>query len=472
MASQEKYTDWLDPNSIETALAQAKKSDMQQQRDVITKAAEKKGLSVDEAAVLMEIKDPEVLSEMFSLAKKIKEEIYGRRIVLFAPMYISNLCKNECSYCAFRTSNKELKRRALTMDEIALETRLLVNQGHKRTLMVSGESYPEEDGFDYVLKAIDTIYSVVGDKPGANMRRVNVNLAPVGINAFKQLEEAKIGTFQVFQETYDRKVYSQVHISGRKADFDWRVTAMHRAMEAGIGDVGVGVLYGLADWRFDSLSLLQHIADLEKTFGIGCHTISVPRLEPAHGSSLASSSPNAVSDEDFKKIVTVLRLAVPYTGMIMSTREDEQMRQETLELGVSQISAGSRTNPGGYAEAEATERFDESQFQLGDHRSLEEVILDLTKRGFIPSNCTACDELGRMGAKFMPFAKTGKIKNHCTPNALSTFKEYLIDYASLETKKAGNDLIAKEISLMNDADRARAEKLLDGVAGGGRGCLC
>ncbi|MGE4350802.1 MAG: [FeFe] hydrogenase H-cluster radical SAM maturase HydG [Bdellovibrionales bacterium] len=472
MSSQEKYTAWLDPEAIDTALTQAKQADKKRQREILAKAAEKKGLTIEESAVLMEMDDPEILGEMFTLAKKIKEEIYGRRIVLFAPMYISNHCKNECLYCAFRASNKELKRRALTMEEIALETRLLVNQGHKRTLMVAGESYPDDQGFEYILKAIETIYSVQGDKPGANIRRVNVNLAPVGINAFKKLEEAKIGTFQVFQETYDRKIYAELHKSGRKADFDWRVTAMHRAMEAGLGDVGVGVLYGLADWRFDSLSLLQHIADLDKTFGIGCHTISVPRLEPAHGSSFATSSPHAVNDNAFKKIVAVLRLAVPYTGMIMSTRENEQMRQETLELGVSQISAGSRTNPGGYAEAEATERFDESQFQLGDHRSLDEVVLDLAERGFIPSNCTACDQLGRMGAKFMPFAKSGKIKNHCTPNALSTFEEYLIDYATPQTKQAGCSLIEREMSRLSEGDQRRADELLKRVKQGERECLC
>jgi len=463
---------WLNPEAVSAALSKAKGADERRRREILVKAAEKKGLDIEEAAILMEAQEPLFLGEMFALAKSIKEEIYGRRIVLFAPMYISNHCKNECLYCAFRESNKDLKRRALTMEEIAQETRLLVDQGHKRTLMVAGEAYPDDQGFDYVLNAIETIYSVQGNKPGANIRRVNVNLAPVGVNAFKKLEEAKIGTFQVFQETYDRKVYAKMHRSGRKADFDWRVTAMHRAMEAGIGDVGVGVLYGLADWRFDSLSLLQHIADLEKTFGVGCHTISVPRLEPAHGSTLSTSSPNAVSDDDFKKIVAVLRLAVPYTGMIMSTRENEHMRQETLELGVSQISAGSRTNPGGYAEAEETERFDESQFQLGDHRSLDEVMRDLAERGFIPSNCTACDQLGRMGTKFMSFAKTGKIKNHCGPNALSTFEEYLIDYATPETQNAGHRLVEMEMERMTESDRRRAESLLQRVRAGSRECLC
>jgi len=463
---------WLDSSKIISVLEKESKPDSKRLDDIIVKAAEAKGLTLDEVAALSYIKDPEQLERLYATAKIIKEKIYGNRIVLFAPMYISNLCKNECLYCAFRASNKDLKRRMLNMEEIAEETRLLVNQGHKRTLMVSGESYPEDEGFDYVVRAIETIYSVHGEKSGANIRRVNVNLAPLGINGFKKLEDAKIGTYQVFQETYDRKVYANIHVSGRKSDFDWRAMAMHRAMEAGVGDVGIGVLYGLADWRFDTLALLQHVANLEETFGIGCHTISVPRLEPAHGSELASASPNMVSDDDFKKIVAILRLAVPYTGMIMSTRENEQMRQETLELGVSQISAGSRTNPGGYAEAEATERFDESQFQLGDHRPLDEVVHDLVQRGFIPSNCTACDELGRMGEKFMPFAKTGKIKQHCGPNALSTFKEYLIDYATPETRAAGESFIEQQIKRMTERDARVAEGLLLRVKEGGRGCLC
>lgn len=470
--TSEISTAWLNPEIVHGALERAKKADTILVRDVLAKAAEKKGLSLDEAAVLMGVDEPQVLEEMFALAKRVKEEIYGRRIVLFAPMYISNRCKNECLYCAFRASNKALTRRTLSMEEIAQETRILVNQGHKRTLMVAGESYPGKDGFDYVLNAIDAIYAVWGDKEGANIRRINVNLAPVDIKAFKALEAAKIGTYQVFQETYDRKVYAKVHRSGRKADFNWRATAMHRAMEAGVGDVGVGVLYGLADWRFDSLSLLQHIGSLEKTFGVGCHTISVPRLEPAHGTTFTFDTPHAVNDDDFKKIVAVLRLAVPYTGMIMSTRESAQMRQETLELGISQISAGSRTNPGGYAEAEATERFEESQFQLGDHRSLDEVTCDLAEGNFVPSHCTACDERGRMGEAFMIPAKTGKIKNHCTPNALSTFLEYLIDYASPKTREIGLALIEREVRAMPEARGRATKRLLQRVQNGARGCLC
>jgi len=469
-------TAWLDSASILNTLAEAKSlsktGDKARVRAVLAKAASMKGLNSLDVALLMNEDDQEIISEMFSLAKKVKEEIYGRRIVLFAPMYVSNLCKNECLYCAFRAKNKELSRRALTSDEIANEARILINQGHKRTLLVAGESYPSEQGLDYIIDAIARIYEARGDKPGAQIRRVNVNLAPLSIEDFKRLEAAKIGTFQVFQETYDRDIYAQVHTGGKKRDFNWRVTAMDRAMTAGIGDVGMGVLYGLGDWRFDTLAMLKHVEHLEETFGIGCHTLSVPRLEPAHGSYLASNSQHAVSDEDFKKLVAILRLAVPYTGMIMSTRESTEMRQATLELGVSQISAGSRTNPGGYAAAEATEKFDESQFQLGDHRPLDEVVKDLAEKGFIPSNCTACDQLGRMGEKFMPFARTGKIKNHCTPNALSTFLEYLIDYAPVETRKTGEVLITNMIESMPENTKRRAEQLLQSVNNGERGCLC
>lgn len=475
-AATQHTATWLDGDAINATLAEARaqtdKQDKQRMRALLTKASEAKGLNSSEVALLMQTEDQEILDEMFTLAKKIKEQIYGRRIVLFAPMYVSNLCKNECLYCAFRAKNKALTRRALTGEEIENEARILVNQGHKRTLVVAGESYPDEQGFDYIIDAINRIYAVTGDKPGAQIRRVNVNLAPLSVEDFRRLEDAKIGTYQAFQETYDRNVYAQVHTGGKKRDFDWRVTVMDRAMEAGIGDVGMGVLYGLADWRFDTLALLQHVAHLEKTFGIGCHTLSVPRLEPAHGSELSSNSSHAVSDADFKKIVAILRLAVPYTGMIMSTRENAEMRQTTLELGVSQISAGSRTNPGGYAEAAEAGKFDESQFQLGDHRPLDEVIKDLTDRGFIPSNCTACDQLGRMGEKFMPFVKTGKIKNHCTPNALSTFLEYLIDYASPETKKSGEALIANMVKTMPESMKNRTEQLLVRVNEGKRGCLC
>jgi 2-iminoacetate synthase len=435
-------------------------------REVLAKARELKGLNLHDVSVLASVTDEDLLAELFTTAKAAKEEIYGRRIVLFAPLYISNLCKNECLYCAFRRSNTELKRRVLTQDEIAEEVRILIRQGHKRLLLVAGESYPDE-GFDYVLKSIATAYSVK-EGPG-EIRRINVNVAPLKLEQFQALKESGIGTYQLFQETYHRETYARMHLGGPKKDFDWRCTAMDRAMQAGIDDVGVGVLFGLYDWRFEIMALMQHIAHLEECFGVGCHTISVPRIEPASGSDLASAPPYAVSDADFRKIVAILRLAVPYTGMIMSTREGEDMRRETLELGVSQISAGSRTNPGGYQEKE---EFEASQFQLGDHRSLAEVVKDLSDLGYIPSFCTGCYRLGRTGQDFMDMAKPGLIKAKCGPNALSTFQEYLRDYAPEDVVQAGDLAIARELAAMEDKTRRVSERMIEKVRSGKSDVFC
>jgi 2-iminoacetate synthase len=376
------------------------------------------------------------------------------------------MCSNDCLYCAFRVRNKELKRRALTQDEIRHEVELLVDEGHKRILLVAGESYPTQ-GFQYVLDSVATIYDV--KRGNGEIRRVNVNVAPLSVDEFRALKTTGIGTYQVFQETYHRETYKAVHVGGKKRDYDWRVTAMHRAMESGIDDVGIGVLFGLSDWRFELLAMLQHIRELERAFGVGPHTISMPRLEPALGSDMASNPPQPVSDIDFRKIVAILRLAVPYTGMIMSTRETANLRRETFALGVSQISAGSRTNPGGYAE---DEQFDTAQFQLGDHRRLDEVIRDVAELGYIPSFCTACYRLGRTGMDFMDLAKPGDIKHHCDPNALSTFLEYLEDYGSTATREAGETLIAEKTAAMDPVRRAHTEAMLDKVRAGRRDVLC
>ena len=438
--------------------------DAVQVREVLAKAREQKGLSINDIPVLMQISDPELLGELFEAAKTVKNNIYGRRLVLFAPLYISNLCANECSYCAFRVRNQGVKRRALTQSEIVRETEELVRQGHKRALVVAGESYPQE-GFDYVLKAIDSVYSVkLGN---GSIRRINVNIAPLPVEEFRRLKEKKIGTFQLFQETYHRETYKKVHLAGKKIDYDWRLTGMDRAMEGGIDDVGIGILFGLFDWRFEILALLQHKEHLEEKYGVGPHTISVPRLEPATGSEVAAHPPHAVSDLDFRKIVAILRLAVPYTGIIMSTRETAHMRRETFALGVSQISAGSRTNPGGYTEdSNVTE-----QFSLGDHRPLDEVIRDIAALGYIPSFCTACYRLGRTGADFMDLAKPGEIKRHCDPNALSTFQEYLIDYASPETKAVGEALIDRVLAEMDPPAGKTAAKMLREVCDNKRDVL-
>jgi 2-iminoacetate synthase len=454
----DKTTRFIDEGRIAETLAAARRSSPARVREVIAKARQLEGLDADEVAVLMEISDSALLEEMFAAARFVKDEIYGNRLVIFAPLYVANLCKNECSYCAFRAGNTELKRRTLTPDEIAADVKVLIDQGHKRLLLVSGEEYPKE-GFNYILKAIDTIYATKSGR--GEIRRVNVNIAPLTVDQFKQLKEAGIGTYQLFQETYHRETYAKVHIAGAKKNFDWRVNVMDRAMEAGIDDVGIGVLFGLYDWKFEMLAMQQHIHHLEEKFGVGPHTISVPRIEPAVGSSLAERPPHAVSDDDFKKIVAILRLAVPYTGIIMSTRENADTRRATFQLGVSQISAGSRCNPGGYAEL--GDGHDAEQFQLGDHRSLDEVVRDVASLGYTPSFCTACYRLGRTGADFMDLAKPGLIKEHCSPNALSSCMEYLMGYASSETRQAGEKLVNHELKTMPGSIGKTANELVSRV---------
>lgn len=458
---------FINEGEIYSILEKNKKPEVSQVKEIFAKAAEMKGLDLSDVAVLSGIKDTELMQEMFKTANHIKDTIYGKRLVLFAPLYFSNLCSNECTYCAFRVNNKELKRRVLTQDEIKRETKALIDQGHKRILLVAGESYPKQ-GFQYVLDSVASVYDVKTDK--GEIRRVNVNVAPLTIDEFKQLKAANIGTYQIFQETYHHETYTKVHLGGKKRNYGWRVTSLHRAMEAGIDDVGIGVLFGLYDYRFEILAMMQHINELEKTFGVGPHTISVPRIEPATGSELASHPPFEVSDLDFKKIVAILRLAVPYTGIIMSTRESAQMRRDTFALGVSQISAGSRTDPGGY-DLESTE-IDSSQFCLGDHRPIDEVIKDVVSMGYVPSFCTGCYRLGRTGADFMDMAKPGDIKAHCNPNAVSTFMEYLMDYASSETRELGEKLITETIASMKGIAQQRAIKLTEKVKLGNHDMYC
>lgn len=472
----------IDGERIERALAGRGGQDAVRVREVLAHAAEHKGLGDDEMGTLMGVSDPELLRELFETAAKVKNEIYGRRLVIFAPLYISNLCANDCSYCAFRVKNTALKRRALNAEELRAETLHLIREGHKRVLLVAGEAYPKE-GFKYVLDSIDTVYSV---KEGAGeIRRVNVNVAPLKLDEFRELAKAKIGTYQIFQETYHPETYRRAHTRGPKADYDWRITAMDRAMTAGIDDVGIGVLFGLFDWRWETLALMQHVRHLETHFGCGPHTVSVPRLEPADGSEISEHPPKPVGDVDFRKLVAILRLAVPYTGIIMSTRETAEMRRETFALGVSQISAGSRTNPGGYededeacgrAAVEGTPSAHDddagAQFSLGDHRSLDEVIRDVVKLKYIPSFCTGCYRLGRTGADFMDLAKPGDIRGHCDPNAVSTFLEYLLDYGSAETKAAGEALLPELLASMEPGPRATSELLIEGVRAGRRDVYC
>jgi 2-iminoacetate synthase len=449
---------FINEAKIAEILNAARRSDAAHVRTVLAKAREMEGLNAEEVAVLMEIQEPALLEEMYAAARQVKDEIYGNRLVLFAPLYVSNFCDNECLYCAFRARNTTLTRRALTQPEIEREVKVLIEQGHKRLLLVAGESYPNDD-YRYILQAIDTIYKTKSGR--GEIRRVNVNIAPLGVAEFKELKAAGIGTYQCFQETYHRETYAEVHTSGIKSDFDWRVNVMDRAMEAGIDDVGIGVLFGLYDWKFEMLAMQQHIQHLEDTFGVGPHTISVPRIEPAVGCEMASRPRHAVSDADFKKIVAILRLAVPYTGIIMSTRENADTRRETFKLGVSQISAGSRCNPGGYAEL--GDGTNAEQFQLGDHRSLDEVVRDVAALGYTPSFCTACYRLGRTGADFMDLAKPGLIKEHCSPNALSSCMEYLMGYASPATKQTGEKLVDHELATMTGSVGKTANELVKRV---------
>ncbi|MFA4993773.1 MAG: [FeFe] hydrogenase H-cluster radical SAM maturase HydG [Bdellovibrionales bacterium] len=456
-----------DRPAIEALLAKKKKEldEVMEHKTGALEDRELKGVTLEEIAVLLGIKSPDLSKKLRDLAKEVKLHIYGNRIVTFAPLYISNLCKNECNYCAFRASNKEIVRIAMTQKEIAEQTKILIDQGHKRILMVAGEAYQaKDDGFQYVLNSMKTIYSV---KDGnGEIRRVNANVAPLSVEDFKLLREAGVGTYQCFQETYDPVVYKRHHLSGPKSDYVWRMNVFDRAIQAGIGDFGMGALLGLADWRFEALALKSHISHLEEQ-GSGAHTISFPRIEPATGSDVSLNPPNKVSDDDFLNMISIMRLAVPYTGMIMSTRENPEMRRKTLEVGVSQISAGSRTDPGGYS---ADDKGAVSgQFFVGDHRSLDEVVKELLENGFIPSWCTACETKGREGGDFLKIAKIGAIKKTCTPNALVTLKEYLLDYALPETKKVGDALIDKEVGLLEEPRNANTRLTLEKTEKGARG---
>lgn len=409
---------------------------------VLKKAHKLKGLSFKDVALLLRVRDSSHIHNIMEMAKYVKEEIYGKRLVLFAPVYTGNVCVNNCLYCAFRRDNKTLKRKVLNMEEIAQETKTLLKEGHKRLLLICGES-PRND-IDYICEAIRTTYAV---REGNDyVRRINVELAPMSVENFRKLKKEHIGTYVCFQETYDPVAYREFHPGNTpKGDYENRLLVMDRAMEAGIDDVGLGVLFGLVDYRFEVLALMQHAAHLEAVFGCGPHTVSVPRIEPAEGSELSESVPNPVSDDDFKKIIAIIRIAMPYTGIILSTRENDAIRNELINYGISQVSAGSRTNPGAYSEEDDSG----SQFSLGDHRSLDEVVSDMIDGGYIPSFCTGCYRMGRVGNDFMDLAKPGLIKQYCMPNALFTFKEYLLDFASEQTRKKGLRLIEQLLEEIN-----------------------
>ncbi len=407
---------------------------------LIDKAALRKGLSHREASVLLACQDPERNERIFKLAEQIKKDFYGNRIVMFAPLYLSNYCVNGCTYCPYHMKNKHIARKQLTQEEIRKEVIALQDMGHKRLALEAGED-PVRNTMDYYLKSIETIYSIK-HKNGA-IRRVNINIAATTVDDYRLLKEAGIGTYILFQETYHKESYLNLHPTGPKHNYDYHTEAMDRAMEGGIDDVGIGVLFGLDKYRYEFAGLLMHAEHLEAAFGVGPHTISVPRVRNADDID-SSAFTNGIDDDTFAKIVACIRIAVPYTGMIISTRENQKTRERVLHLGISQISGGSRTSVGGYYEPEAEDSHSE-QFDVSDTRSLDEVVRWLMEMDYIPSFCTACYREGRTGDRFMSLCKSGQIQNCCHPNALMTLKEYLMDYASPETKAIGDKLIAKEV---------------------------
>lgn len=426
-------------NKIIRILKEIHEPESKQVESIISKANELKGLSLTDTAYLLKVDDEDDLQKILNEAKIIKQRIYGNRLVLFAPLYLSNECVNNCLYCAFRRDNKELLRKTLAEEEIEQEVKTLEEQGHKRLLLVTSDCGRKTD-INFLEMAVRKVYETKVGK--GEIRRVNVNAPEMDVDNFKRLKAVGIGTYQLFQETYHRKTFEWVHPNGKKSNYDWHITAMDRAQKAGIDDVGIGVLFGLYDYKFEVLALLQHAKHLEEQFGVGPHTISVPRIEPALNAPLSENIPYSVSDKDFIKLVAILRLAVPYTGIILTTREKPELRNLLFELGVSQISAGSRTSPGAY-HTKKQQIPESAQFSLGDQRTLDEVIAEISRRGYFPSFCTACYRLGRTGQDFMSLAKPGLIQNFCTPNAVFTFKEYLEDYASEETRKIGETVIEK-----------------------------
>ena len=412
--------------------------------EILDKGLKLQGLSTFEASRLLAVNERRQLEKILDAARIVKQKIYGSRIVLFAPLYAGNKCSNNCLYCGFRTGNRYIKRITLNMDQITHETEMLLRQGHKRVLLLTGES--EEYPVDYITDSVAAVYRA--EYRGSAIRRVNLEVAPLEIEDFRLIKKTGIGTYTCFQETYDPDIYSECHPSGKKADYHWRLYAMDRAMEAGIDDVGIGALFGLGSYKFEVISLLMHAAHLERKYGCGPHTVSIPRVEPASGAPLSVNVPNPVTDDDFRKIAAVIRISLPYTGIILSTREPAELRNEMFNYGVSQVSGGSKTNPGGYSDTGSCHSSPENtpgQFALGDNRTLEEIISSLIDSRYIPSFCTGCYRRGRTGSDFMELAKPGLIRQYCMPNGIVSFAEYLCDYAGVKTREKGFRLIREMI---------------------------
>ncbi len=440
-------------------LIETTRPDAARVREIIAKSLAKEALTVEETAALLAADSPELVEEIAEAARRLKREVYGNRIVLFAPLYVGNACVNDCAYCAFKRSNRDVVRRTLSHEDLVAEVGALEDKGHKRLILVFGE-HPRYDA-RFMADCVRAAYAVKRDR--GEIRRVNINAAPLDHEGYRALKDAGIGTFQIFHETYHHETYAAVHPSGTlKGDYLWRLDGLSRAMEAGQDDVGLGALFGLYDWRFEVLGLVTHARFLAERYGCGPHTISFPRLRPASG--VQPDERHRVSDADFKRLVAVLRLAVPYTGLICTAREPAALRREVMAFGVSQIDAGSRIELGGYTEAGDAQVMEREQFELGDIRPLDQVMRELMEDGYVPSFCTACYRLGRTGEHFMEFAIPGFIKRFCTPNALTTLEEYLTDYASAETRAAGEKLIARELGrLPEDAPRREIEDRLERI---------
>ena len=449
MTLSKKAADFIDDGKLTDLLA-GPRPEPQAVRDLIAKSLSKQPLTVAETAVLLRADQPDLVEEIFEAARELKRKVYGNRIVLFAPLYIGNHCVNDCKYCGFRRTNPDAVRRTLDGDEIRKQIAAMVSRGHKRTIIVFGE-HPKYDA-RYMADCVEIVYSVkVGH---GEMRRVNVNAAPLDAEGFRIVKSAHIGTYQIFQETYHHATYAAMHPAGtRKADYLYRLDAFDRAMEAGIDDVGIGALMGLHDWRFEVLGLVSHALHLQQARGCGPHTISFPRMRPASG--VQPDDRWQMSDHDFKRMIAVLRLAVPYTGLICTARENARLRRDVMAFGVSQIDAGSRIEIGGYTEAGDSQQMEREQFQLGDIRPLDTVVRELLEDAYIPSWCTACYRVGRTGEHFMEFAVPGFIKRFCTPNALTTLMEYLVDYATPETREAGLEQIAVELAKIEEGPQKR-----------------
>jgi 2-iminoacetate synthase len=457
---------FISHEEIEEMLENAK-PEKSRVRAIITKSLGKKRLSMQETAILVNTTDPELVEEIKEGARKLKEQVYGKRIVLFAPLYVGNLCINNCEYCGFRAANKDQKRTTLTRPELVREVEMLEDMGQKRLILVYGE-HPKYNA-DFIADTVRTVYQV--KKGNGEIRRVNINAAPLDIDGFRKVKESGIGTYQVFQETYHRGAYARYHTGGVKRDYDWRISSLDRAQEAGIDDVGIGALFGLYDWRFEVLGLIRHVNHFEAVFNVGPHTISFPRLKRA--SNVEYDPTWEVSDEDFTKMVAILRLAVPYTGLILTAREPAAIRDEILEFGVSQIDGGTKIQMKGYSEQDKEQDkgqdLDAEQFEINDDRSLSEVMDELIENEYLPSFCTACYRTGRTGEHFMEFSVPGFIKRFCTPNAILTLAEYLEDYGRNGIKEKGYRLIRKNMDELDDDQfKVKLEKRLEQVKEGER----